>query len=262
MISSSTSDSSQIRANATLPIFELSATTVTWSARPISARLVSGLDLVMGRQAGERRDAVDREEHHVQIQPLQAGLGERPDQLVGLRAGDAPVTTSFRFGRTASSEAMFSALVTIVSCRRSTSARATSVVVVPPVSPIAQPSQHARRRLARDPQLLLGLARALVAERQLVQDALGDRAAVRATEQVLALEQPQVAADCGRRDVELAGDLHHARRVPSADSRSRIAPRRSGCCMREVYVWRWRNEHLSADLVLHFAHVDAYIAQK
>jgi alpha-galactosidase len=40
VISSSTSLSSQMRANATLPIFELSATTVTFRARSISARLV------------------------------------------------------------------------------------------------------------------------------------------------------------------------------------------------------------------------------
>ena len=46
------------------------------------------------------------------------------------------------------------------------------------------------------------MPRALVAERQLVQDALGDRAAVRPGEQALLLEQLEVAADRRRRDVE------------------------------------------------------------
>ena len=51
-----------------------------------------------------------------------------------------PVTTSFRLGRTASSDAMLSELVTTVRPRRSDSARAASVVVVPPVMPTAAPS--------------------------------------------------------------------------------------------------------------------------
>ena len=51
-----------------------------------------------------------------------------------------PGTTSFRFERTASSEAMLRALVTTVSPGVSPSARATSVEVVPPVSPTVEPS--------------------------------------------------------------------------------------------------------------------------
>ncbi len=57
-----------------------------------------------------------------------------------------PVTTILNWGRTASSPAMFSAFVTIVSAGvpvvrspRAVSARATSVVVVPPVRPTASP---------------------------------------------------------------------------------------------------------------------------
>ena len=50
------------------------------------------------------------------------------------------MTTSLRFGRTASSEAMLSELVTTVRRGTLTSARAISVVVVPPVSPTAVPS--------------------------------------------------------------------------------------------------------------------------
>ena len=50
------------------------------------------------------------------------------------------MTISFRFGRTASSTAMLSALVTTVRSWRVASARATSVVVVPPVSPTDVPS--------------------------------------------------------------------------------------------------------------------------
>ena len=51
-----------------------------------------------------------------------------------------PTTTSRTFGRAINSAAMLSALVTTVRSRRSASALATSVVVVPPVMPTTSPS--------------------------------------------------------------------------------------------------------------------------
>ena len=105
---------------------------------------------------------------------------------------------------------MFSEFVTTVSRGVATSARATSVVVVPAGQPDRGALGDPRRRLARDPQLLLAVPAAAVAQRQLVEHAVGDRAAVRAREQVLVLEQAQVAADGGGRHAELGGQVAHA----------------------------------------------------
>ncbi len=95
---------------------------------------------------------------------------------------------------------MLSEFVTTVSRRRSVSTRATSVVVVPPVIPTAAPSatRAAAVRAMRDfCSLAVGAA---VAERELVEHAVGDGAAVRPRQQPLPLEEGQVAADRGRRD--------------------------------------------------------------
>ena len=54
-----------------------------------------GLDLVMGREAGIDGDPVDADERHVEVEPLEGLLRDRPDELVGLGRAVPPVTTSF-----------------------------------------------------------------------------------------------------------------------------------------------------------------------
>ena len=84
---------------------------------------------------------------------------------------------------------------------------------MPPVSPIADAVGDPRGRLGGDALLLLLVARALVAQRQLVQDALGHRAPVGAREHALVLEELEIAPDRGRRDVELGREIGHAHRA-------------------------------------------------
>ena len=80
-----------------------------------------------------------------------------------------------------------------------------------------EPDRHAvcdeRCRSLRDLPLLVVMARALVAERELVEHAHRHGAAVRACEQALFLEELEVATDRRRRDIEPCreiGDLHAA----------------------------------------------------
>ncbi len=96
-------------------------------------------------------------------------------QLVGA-ARDATGNDELLFERIASSEAMLSALVTVRS-GTSESARATSVVVVPPVAPTVEPSSisaAAARAILRFSPCMSDL----VAQRQLVEEPAGDGAAV------------------------------------------------------------------------------------
>ena len=71
------------------------------------------------------------------------------------------------------------------------------------------------------------MAAALVAERELVEDALRDRAAVGSRQQALALEQVEVTADGGGRYAQLVrdvGDVHAA--VPGQPLQDRLQPLR------------------------------------
>ena len=97
---------------------------------------------------------------------------------------------------------MFSALVTTVRPWRRPSIRATSVVVVPPVRPIAIAVGDELGGGLRDPALLVAPAGA-VTHRQLVCSAVRDRAAVRSFEQSLVAERLEIAADRGLADAEL-----------------------------------------------------------
>jgi hypothetical protein len=140
VMSSLTAVTSQILANATFPTLELSATTTTHREHLIMTPFVLRFHFLVSRAAGPRVDAVDADERDVEVESGQARLGDGPRQLIGRASDDPPVTISLSLGRTASSDAMLSALVTIVSFSWSASARATSVAVVPPVSPMAIPS--------------------------------------------------------------------------------------------------------------------------
>ena len=78
-----------MRANATWPIFELSATTTTRRARAISARLVwASTSWWVVRPAPTAMPSTPTSTMS-RFRPGQRCLGQRPDQLVGLGAGDA-----------------------------------------------------------------------------------------------------------------------------------------------------------------------------
>ena len=62
-----------------LPTLEPSATTITRRARPIRARLVVRLDLVVGGQAALDGDAVDADEGEVEVEAFERALGQRTD---------------------------------------------------------------------------------------------------------------------------------------------------------------------------------------
>ena len=87
VISSSISASAQMLDSAERPIFEESQTTITRAARSTILRFVcASISSWVVSPGGV--DAVDAQEHHVDVEALERALGERPDQLVGLRAGD------------------------------------------------------------------------------------------------------------------------------------------------------------------------------
>ena len=109
---------------------------------------------------------------------------------------------------------MLSAFVTTRRPRRAASARATSVVVDPPLSPTEAASAGTSSTAAcGDRALGVVVLAAAVAHRQLVQHPGGHRAAVRAGEQLLLLEQVQVAAHRRLGHAELAGEAGHADRT-------------------------------------------------
>ena len=125
-----------------------------------------------------------------------------------------PATTIFIRERTSSSLAMFSALVTTVSWApsplvfrsgRTARARATSVIVVPPLRPTTVPGDDQAGRGLADALLLRRVLGALVAQRQVVRDAVGDRATPGPGDHLLLGELVEVAADGGLRDVEPVG---------------------------------------------------------
>ena len=123
--------------------------------------------------------------------------------------------------RTISSLAMFSAFVTIgqlwtvrrrsrTRSGRAASARATSVVVVPPVSPTTIAGRHQRGRGRADALLLRRVLGRLVAQRQVVGDAVDHRPAPGPGDHLLLGELVEVAPDRRLRDVEPVGRVLHA----------------------------------------------------
>ena len=95
------------------------------------------------------------------------------------------MTTSLRLGRTASSEAMFSAFgydgePLAVSERPRHLDRG-----CPPVSPTAIPSDDARCRLPSDPALLFSVTDPFVAQGELVGDCVSDRPAMGTRQEAL-----------------------------------------------------------------------------
>ena len=179
--------------------------------------------------------AVDPDDRDVEVDVAQRQLGQRADELVGLASCTAAAHHELDVRRTASSAAMLSALVTTRRPECDARARATSVVVEPPFSPTEVTSPPSSAGGApRDRTLGFVPLAAAVAHRQLVEHAGGDRAAVRAGQQLLALQQLQVAPDRRLRHPSSRPD-----RATSTELRllscSRMNPRRSCWRMRARY---------------------------
>ena len=136
-----------------------------------------------------------------------------------------PVTTIFMRDRTTSSLAMLSALVTMVSCGpsaptpdrsgRAASARATSVVVVPPVSPTTMAGATRVGGGGADALLLRGVLGRLVAQRQVVGDAVDDRPTAGTGDHLLLGQLVEVPADGRLGHVEPLGRVLDASSGPS-----------------------------------------------
>src|SRR6201994_2822713 len=123
------------------------------------------------------------------------------------------MTTRRIVSETTSSEAMLTALVTTVSDRPRTR-RATPGGVGAALGGGRAAAEADGLGVADalggglgDAALLLDLTAAAIADRELVEGAVADRAAVRAGEQALLLEQLEVAADGRRRGAEVGGQL-------------------------------------------------------
>ena len=107
---------------------------------PVDARLA----LVCCRGAVLEVDRVYAEEHDIQVDLGKAGVGQRADELVGLRTGDPADDDDLDVSMHGELGSDIEALVTTVTTGwspatarsdRCTGARATSVEVVPPLSP-------------------------------------------------------------------------------------------------------------------------------
>ena len=231
--SSSTWSSPAMKANATWPSLEPSATTTVRPARAISAAVGGGLDLVLRREPARGVDAVDADEREVDVDALQRRVGERADELVGRAARDAAGDDQLE-----------------VRAHRELDRDVERVGDHGEVAARGEHARHLGRRgaagepdrrpvldelggRAGDPLLLVAAARA-VADRQLVRGAVGDRAAVRALEQALLAEQLEVAADGGLADPEV--DARARRRRPTRRARAaRGCGRSDRFCSRSVH---------------------------
>jgi hypothetical protein len=168
------------------------------------------LDLVMGHESVLERHPVGAEEHRVQVEPGERLLCERADELVGLRARPAPgddelqVRPDRELARDVERVRHDGEPLALDEHARDLGGRGAAREAH------GLAVGHAGGGLERDPALLLLVVRGLVAQRQLVQDALRDGAAVRAREQALVVQQLEVAPDRRRRDGELGREVGHA----------------------------------------------------
>src|SRR5689334_15253215 len=186
-----------------------------------------GFHLVVGGEAGLEGDAVGADEHDVEVQAGQAGLGDGAQQLIGLghgySAGDDELEVgAYRhFGGDVQGVGDQGEALLVDEGPRDlggggAAGEADRVTF-----------GDAGRGLAGDPELLFLVAAALVAERELVEDSVRDRAAVGAGQQALALKQAEVTADGGGRHAQLVrdiGDIYAA--VPGQPLQDRLQPLR------------------------------------
>src|SRR4029077_7687846 len=186
-----------------------------------------GRDFVVGGEARLEGDAVGADEHDVEVQSGQAGFGDGADQFVGFGPGDAAgddeleVGADRHLGRDVQGVGdQGEALVVDEGPGDLGGGGAAG-------EPDRVAGGDARRGLAGDPELLFLVAAALVAERELVEDPLRDRAAVGAGQQALALEQVEVTADGGGRHAQLVRDVGHAYAgLPGRPFQDRLPPPR------------------------------------
>src|SRR5215467_3869719 len=182
---------------------------------------------MVGGEAGLEGDAVGADEHDVEVQAGQAGLGDGAHQLIGLGPGysagddELEVGAYRHLGRNVQGVGdQGEALLVDQGPRELGGGGAAGEAG-------RVTCGDAGRCLAGDLELVLLVAAALVAERELVEDSLRDRAAVGTGQQALALEQVEVAADGGGRYAQLVrdvGDVHAA--VPGQPLQDRLQPLR------------------------------------
>ena len=183
----STRSIGQILAKARRPSLLESATTTTVRARwAISSLTAASVSLLVRRPVGHA-DAVDAEDRQVEGQPLEHRHRQRADELVGLGAhdpaGDDELDLRAHGELVGDVEGVGddrdrSAAAVAESSRRSARrarARATSVVVVPPLRPTTLPGTTSSAAAAAIAALLVGPAGQLVAQRQVVGDAVSAR---------------------------------------------------------------------------------------
>ena len=187
------------------------------------------LDLVVRVSPAVHRDPVHADDRHVQVERLSAASANGPTSSYDSARATPPVTTSFRFGRTASSDAMLSELVTTVSRVRSDSRARHLGRRRPACHPHRHALGHPLDRRLGDPALLLVESRAAVAQRQLVEPR---PTPPRRRAPAPAAAAPPAAPGHGARSPTRRPARRTARPpppMPLAESCSRILPRRSGC---------------------------------
>jgi hypothetical protein len=191
----------------------------TLDQRPVRVRL----HLVMCREAGFEGDPVRAHEHDVQVELREACFGDRPNQLIGLGPGHPACHHELQAGahrhlRRDVQRVRDQCEALMVDKRPRYLCRG---------GPTGEPDRlargHARRGLVGDPELLVLVPAALIAERKLIEDPLRDRASVCPPQQVLALEKAEVTTDCRSRYTEFVrnlGDVHAA--VPGQPLQDRL----------------------------------------
>ena len=154
--------------------------------------------------------AIHAQEHDVEVQSRERSLGERPDQLVRLGASEAAgddelqVRTDRELAGDVQRVRHDGEVASLDDRARDLGRRRTA----------GQADRGSvgdeRRRRGPDALLLLLMPRRLVPKRKLVENPLGDGAAVRSRQQALPLEQLEVATDRGCRDPEPVGEVGNA----------------------------------------------------
>ena len=168
------------------------------------------LDLVVGGAAGLGRDPVHADEDQVEVEARERDLGDRADELVGGGAGDPARHDQLQVR----AHRQLGGDVERVRDHREPGGVPEGPGDLGGGRAAGEPDGRAlldqRGGRRGDPPLLLLVAGDLVAQRELVQDPAGDRAAVHPRDQALLLEQLQVAADGRDRDAEALAELRDA----------------------------------------------------
>ena len=142
----------------------------------------------MGGAASSDTDAVDANEHQVEVEPGETGFGEGARQLVGVAARHTPRHHQFQVGP----DGKFGGDVERICHYGEPLAVGQSPRHLGRRRATGQPHRHLlfdpRSRLARYASLLLRVPDRLVAKRQLVGHGAGKRPSVRAHQEALVLQ--------------------------------------------------------------------------